>query len=79
MNTKITSLRLDNNLRLRADEIVKITGLDMTTVLRFCIKSSLDVSLIASKLSFESTPEAFRTPEFDFLISAHRMKSSLED
>lgn len=79
MNTKITSIRLDNDLRNKAEQVVDRTGLDMTSVLRFCIKSAMDLSMTASEKPGEFTPEEFKTPEFDFLVSAHRMKSREEE
>ena len=51
----------------------------MTSVLRFCIKSAFDLSMTASVKPAEFTPEEFKTPEFDFLVSAQRMKSREEE
>ncbi len=75
MNQKITSIRLDQKLRERATKISDATGLDMTSVLRFAIKASFDHAMTASKEQSDFVPDKLKTPEFEFLVSAHRMKN----
>ena len=73
---KPITIRLDDFLRDEAKTIVKDTGLDMSSVLRFCIKASLDLSRIASnkpqEFARQNGLEEFETPEFVFLVKARR-------